>query len=589
VKLGGELGSGLSSGLSEKTVTSAPDERRYFRPPHRARPPVAHHASRPRRPWWQIRRGSAHGRVKTHGLRGRVAVPSLVAGLGFALSLPPWGFWVLAFPAAALLWWRLEGLRLRARALAGWMVGVGMFVPGLWWATSFNTYGGAVLMAAEALAPCLACAAVPRQPRGRTVALAGAMVLGEALRDTWPFGGLPIGSLALGQVAGPLGGSARLGGPLLLVGLVCIAGGGLGLLITAAGRAVTDRRLLRRALRPAAGGVVAMAVVAAVAAGGAAAPDGGSAVGTLRIAAVQGGGVRGLRQAEVAPSVVYGAQVAATDEIASHDGGRAPQLVLWPEDVVALDGLLDGSGAERDLASTAVRLRATLVAGVTDTVSGARFRNEIVAFSPQGSLVARFEKVHRVPFGEYVPYRGFFEHLADLSAVPLDAIPGHANGVLATPAGHLGALVSYEVFYPSRGRVATRAGAQLLIVPTNTSSYRTSQVPCQELAAARLQAIAEGRDLVQAAPTGFSAVIDNRGTVLARTSLSVRAVIVGDVAMRKGQTLYERAGDIPVLLLAVVLVLGGWLRSLGAEVEPPPPPPSSRRRRRRVTLSQRGA
>jgi apolipoprotein N-acyltransferase len=564
--------------VSEDTVTSTPEERRYFRPPHRARAPVAHHASPPPRPWWQLRRGTTGGRVKTHGLRGRVAVPSLVAGLGFALSLPPWGFWVLAFPAAALLWWRLEGLRARARALAGWMVGVGMFVPGLWWATSFNTYGGAVLMAVEALAPCLACVAVPRQSRGRTIALAGAMVLFEALRDTWPFGGLPIGSIALGQVAGPFGQSARLGGPLLLVGLVLLAGGGLALLTTATVRAVTDRPHLGRARRAGAAGVVTLAVVLGAAAGGTAAPDGGNAVASLRVAAVQGGGVRGLRQSEAAPSVVYGAQVAATDDITSHDGGRPPQLVLWPEDVVALQGLLDGSGAAHDLASTAVRLRTTLVAGVTETVSGGRFRNEIVAFSPTGRLVARFEKVHRVPFGEYVPYRGFFSHLADLSAVPLDAIPGHANGVLATPAGRLGTLVSYEVFYVSRGRIATRAGARLLIVPTNTSSYKASQVPTQEIAAARLQAIAEGRDLLQAAPTGFSAVIDHRGTVLARTPLSVRAVIVRDVAMRSGQTVYERVGDLPVLVLAAVMVLGGWLRSLGARVDPAAPPRRTRRR-----------
>ena len=144
-----------------------------------------------------------------------------------------------------------------------------------------------------------------------------------------------------------------------------------------------------------------------------------------------------------------------------------------------------------------------------------------MAFSPAGKLVARFEKVHRVPFGEYIPYRGFFKHLADLSSVPLDAIPGHGNGVLHTPAGPLGTLVSYEVFYAERGPVATRAGAQLLVDPTNTSSYLTSQVPTQEIAAARIQAIAEGRDVVQAAPTGFSAVIDHRGRVLARIDLGV--------------------------------------------------------------------
>ena len=589
-------------------------------------------------------------------------MPSLAAGAGLALSLPPWGWWVLAFPAAGLLWWRLGGLRLRARLLAGWATGLGLFVPGLWWATTFNTYGGAVLMAVESLFPLLACAAVPRRARGRTVVLAGAMVLVEALRDTWPFGGLPMGGVALGQAAGPLAGAARVGGPLLLVGLVWLGGAGVAILaeevLRWVGRARANRRLAaseadrqpgtparrhapeespstyppgtgwwgttaapetppepagatpppgrrvqapapapapataslraRRhdvrtgttfgaptaapprgpAARPVLAAVVAMAAVAGIGAWGTSAPDGGPALRTVRVAAVQGGGVRGLRKADVDPAVVYAAQLAASAEIPGRDGGRAPSLVVWPEDVVSLDTPLDGSQAEKDLSGLAVRLHTTLEAGVTETVRGRRFLNEVVAFAPSGALVGRFEKVHRVPFGEYVPYRWFFKHLADLSGVPLDAVPGHGNGVLHTPAGPLGTMVSYEVFYAQRGRITTRAGAQLLTDPTNTSSYLTSQVPTQEVAAARLQAIAEGRDLVQAAPTGFSALVDHTGRVVARSALAERAVIIGDVSLRSGRTLYERAGDLPVLVVSGLFVLGGWLATLGSDPDP---------------------
>ena len=64
---------------------------------------------------------------------------------------------------------------------------------------------------------------------------------------------------------------------------------------------------------------------------------------TLRVASVQGGGVRGLRKSEVDPATVTAAQFAATAEIASHDGGRAPSLVVWPEDVVSLDTPIDGT------------------------------------------------------------------------------------------------------------------------------------------------------------------------------------------------------------------------------------------------------
>jgi apolipoprotein N-acyltransferase len=522
--------------------------------------------------------------------RGGVVVPSLVAGAGLALSLPPWGFWVLAFPAAGLLWWRLGGLRVRARLLAGWTAGLGLFVPGLWWATTFNTYGGVVLMAVESLAPALACAVVPGRARGRAGALAGAMVLAEALRSTWPFGGLPMGGVALGQASGPLAGAARVGGPLLLVGLVWLGGGGLAILAAAVAANVRRARAggLERTPWTARGaalaGTAALAVVAGIGVWGAAAPDGGPTAHTLRIATVQGGGVRGLRKSQVDPATVTAAQFAATNEIAQRDQGRSPSLVVWPEDVVSLDTGIDGTQVEKNLAALAVGLHATLVVGVTETVSTRGFYNEIVAFSPTGALVARFEKVHRVPFGEYIPYRGFFKHLADLSSVPLDAIPGHGNGVLHTPAGRLGTLVSYEVFYSERGWITTRAGAQLLVDPTNTSSYLTSQVPTQEIAAARLQAISEGRDVVQAAPTGFSAVIDHRGRLLARTDLGVRQVIVRDVSLRAGRTLYERVGDLPVLLLSLILVVAGWLAAFGAD---PDPKSTNTARRERQALVER--
>ena len=487
--------------------------------------------------------------------KGGVVISSFVAGVGLALSLPPWGFWVLAPPAAGLLWWRLGGLRWRQRLLAGWVAGLGLFLIGLWWVISFNVYGGITLIILQALALALACLATPAG-RGRIAALTGAMVLVEAVRSGWPLGGLPLGGIALGQAGGPLADAARIGGPLLLVGLVWLAGAGLGAVLCAFRLPGPHRA------RQMGAGLIALALVAGLALWGSLAADGGPGSSTLRVASVQGGGVRGLRKSEVNPASVFAAQQAATAEIGSVDGGHPPTLVVWPEDAVSLDAPLDQTTAERTLARTAERLRATLTVGITETVSSTSFRNEIVAFGPDGRLVARFEKVHRVPFGEYIPARSFFSHLANLSAVPLDAIPGHGDGVLSTPAGPIGTMVSYEVFFADRGRIATRAGAQVLIVPTNTSSYATSQVPTQEIAASRIQALAEGRDLVQSSPTGFSAIIDHDGRVLSRSNLGLRQVLVGDVRLRTGRTLYERAGDLPVLIGAGLLLLGGWLAAL---------------------------
>jgi apolipoprotein N-acyltransferase len=107
-----------------------------------------------------------------------------------------------------------------------------------------------------------------------------------------------------------------------------------------------------------------------------------------------------------------------------------------------------------------------------------------------------------------------------------------------------------------------RAGAELLAVPTNTSSYATSQVPSQEIAAAVVQAVETGRDLVQAAPTGYSAVITARGVVVARSRLGKRQVLVATVALRRGMTPYDHWGDLPVLIVSALALGAGWARQL---------------------------
>jgi apolipoprotein N-acyltransferase len=408
----------------------------------------------------------------------------------------------------------------------------------------------------EALFFAAAAAATP-PGRGRALAFVGACTLAEALRFAWPFGGLPLGGVFLGQADGPLLQLARLGGPLLITAGVYAAG--VALATVAAW--LWCRRANTRGPTLVGAGALAAGLVALIVAG-VFAPDGGAAVGRVRVALVQGGGQRGLSKEQVPPARVYDAQLAAMEVVAS--ATRPPELVLWPEDVVALDRPLAGSPEAARLSRLAADLHTTLLVGVTEPASSTTFRNEIVAWGPDGRVVGVFEKVHRVPFGEYVPLRSFFSHFADLSGVPTDAVPGHGSGLMRTPAGALGLLVSFETFYAERSHDSVRAGAELLAVPTNTSSYSTSQVPSQETAAETVQAVQTGRDLVAAAPTGFSAVVTQRGVVQARSSLGRRQVLFATVALHRGFTPYDHWGDPPVLVLAALALVAGWLRQWGA-------------------------
>jgi apolipoprotein N-acyltransferase len=378
---------------------------------------------------------------------------------------------------------------------------------------------------------------------------------------------------------GPLVGAARLGGPLLLTALVFAGGAGLA---EVAGRLRRTTGPARSGMAGMAGmaGMVALVAVVAVGVAGALAPDGGPAVATLRVAAVQGGGVRGFTALETGRAGDFAAELAATEPLVW--ARPRPELVLWPEDVIAIGVPVAASTPGRAVSALALRLRATVLAGVTVLVGTSRFRNEIVAWGPDGRILGEFEKVHRVPFGEYVPFRGFFSHLASLAAVPRDAIAGHGTGLLRTPAAPVGVLVSFEVFFAGRARSSVRAGARLLVVPTNTSSYSSEQMPSQEVAADQVQAVSEGRDLVQASPTGYSTFVTNTGVVTRQSGLSERAVLSGPVALRRGATVYARFGDLPVLVLAGLGVAAGlaaelrWRRRAGAG-HPDGAPPSGRR------------
>ncbi|HEX2064848.1 MAG TPA: apolipoprotein N-acyltransferase, partial [Acidimicrobiales bacterium] len=309
--------------------------------------------------------------------------------------------------------------------------------------------------------------------------------------------------------------------------------------------------LASRRFRQAAVGV---AVVVVVAVTGWLAPDGGDGP-TIRTALVQGGGPRGFRATETDAAEVVRRHLAASAEL------RPPlDLVLWPEDVVDVEGPTRRAPEGAQLADVARRNRTTLVAGVVEGAGDDHFRNAALAWSPDGDLIGRYDKAKRVPFGEYVPLRGVVEDLVDLSAIPRDALAGSGPGLLRTPPADAGVLISYEVFFARRGRAAVRAGGDLLLVPTNAASFSTSQMPAQELAAARLRAIEAGRDLVQASPTGYSAYVDHRGRIRVRTALGRRAVVQRTVTLRTDPTVYVALGDWP-LVTASVLALGGawWL------------------------------
>ena len=466
----------------------------------------------------------------------------LVAGGLLAGSMPPRTAWYLAPLGAAVLTWSLAGRAWRQRLVLGATTGLAFFLPTLSWLTGFHPVGFVAVVVLEVVLFAVAMLVVDARP-ARWWTVPAALVALEALRARFPFGGFPIPGIALGQLDGPFAAAAPLGGSLLVVGLATGAGAAM------TGLLVAGRRF---------GTLVAVAALTTASAVGIAlaAPDGGS-TDSLRAALVQGGGPRGI------PAVVSDADAVTERQfLLSEELPSDLDLVLWPESSLGVSGPASGTPEAERVAEPARRTGATVVAGLSESYED-RFRNAAVAWGPDGRLIDRYEKVHRVPFGEYIPARALFEKLSDMtSLVPRDAVPGRGPGLLRTPAGPLGVVISYEVFFSDRTRAAVNAGGQVLLVPTNAASYTTEEVPATEVAAARMRALETDRAVLQAAPTGYTAIVRPDGRVVAQSGLGTPEVLTATVPMRTALTVYVRTGDVPVLALVAAALLAGPLTLL---------------------------
>jgi apolipoprotein N-acyltransferase len=217
-----------------------------------------------------------------------------------------------------------------------------------------------------------------------------------------------------------------------------------------------------------------------------------------------------------------------------------------------------GSAEEAQLSALAQQFHATVVAGVVEDAGPEHFKNAAVAIGPDGTQVDRYDKVRRVPYGEYVPLRFMLDPIAKSILPPRDQIPGHDPNVLHTPAGRLGTVISWEVFFGRRVRAAMHHDADLVINPTNGSSYWLTQVQSQQIASSSLRAVESGRWLVQAAPTGFSAIVNPAGDVVQRTGIGEAGVLQQQVELRHGSTIATLVGDVPALVVALGAIAVAW-------------------------------
>lgn len=489
----------------------------------------------------------------TGGMRSRLGAAGwcVVAGGLIALSIPPAGFWPLAIVGVAVWDRLLSGQSVAVRVQRSFLVAAVWLFPMMLWMWDLTAPGYLIAGLLFSGYFAAAGAAVPPGP-GRWLVLPAALALAELARWSFPYEGVPLATLAMGQADSPLAQPARLGGALLVSALVGVAG-------------VALSTASQRRWRPSA---VAAAVVV-VAVGLAAMAPTGDVVGTMDVAAVQGGGPQRTRASTSDAQAVFERHVDATAMVTT-----PVDLVVWPENVVSVEGVLAGSAVDAEIAGLARELNAPIVVGVTEGISDTEFLNASIVYLPNGVMGERYDKVLRVPFGEYVPWRGLLERLAPNAGLPRrDARAGAGPAVLATPAGPVGVAISWEVFFTGRARDGITNGGQVLLNPTNGSSYWLTQVQSQQVASSQLRAIETGRWVVQASPTGFSAIVDADGRVVERTDLGEQRVLQHTVERRTGTTVATWLGPLPVAVLAAAAIaIGWWMQRRKGSLTPQPAP-----------------
>ena len=502
----------------------------------------------------------------------RRALIAFGVGALSALAQAPFDAWPVLFATFPVLVWLTDGAaggRLRgvpSAAAAGWWFGFGYFLAGLYWIghaflVDAKTFGWLLPVAVIGLPAGMACytavgLALARLlwTRGpaRLLALALALTLAEWLRGhlftgfPWnAFGYALTGPLVLAQSAALIG----------IWGLTFVAVA----VFASPATFADDRRDSRRPWLPLALGLALLGTLAAH--------------GALRLARTPTTLVDGVRLRIMQPNLPqdekfnYGAkQKVMSLYLELSDRSTGPQStgvrdvthLIWPES--AFPFLL---AREPD----ALAQIAALLPQGTVLITGAvrapesppgqapqRAYNAVYVIDHDGSILSVYDKVHLVPFGEFLPFQELFERLGlmQLTKVPGGFIAGDRRRAQSVPrAPRFLPLICYEIIFPGEAVPRGERPGWLLNL-TNDGWFGISSGPYQHLQQARVRAIEQGLPLVRAANTGISAVIDPLGRVLRSLPLGTEGVLDAPLPRRIEPTLYVRAGEVPAALILLI-------------------------------------
>jgi apolipoprotein N-acyltransferase len=236
---------------------------------------------------------------------------------------------------------------------------------------------------------------------------------------------------------------------------------------------------------------------------------------------------------------------------------QPPGLVVWPESPAPF---YTGDPQFRAaLSHIATADHAWVVAGSIGEEKAAnspqqpnRIYNSAVLVSPEGESIARYDKVHLVPFGEYVPFKDWLSFAGGLTKEVGDFSRGHSRQPLQAGDEKLGIFICYESVFPDEVRQFAENGAQVFVNISNDGWYGDSGAYAQHLKQARMRAIENDRWLLRTTNTGVTAAIDPFGRVAATVPRKIRTALDASYALVDSKTFYTRHGDWLAYLCAII-------------------------------------
>ena len=519
------------------------------------------------------------------GLTGaRRAMAAILAGAISALALAPFSIWPVLFVTFAVLVWlldgcyadnRMRGPRLKAAALIGFWFGFGYFFVSLYWiAEAFLVEperhawllpfvmtampGGMALFFAGATA----LAILLWRPGGaRALALAIAFALAEYARGH-VLTGLPWNLLGYGLTENA--GLMQLASIFGVYALSLIA-----VLVFSSPATIvtpTGSRLAAPKSAAAMAGLLLVLLALGYAWGERRLNSAGVATTDIRLRIVQANIDQANKWRPENAASIFDEYIDLSKSAGGARGLAGINLVIWPETAVPF--LLADSPDALAAIGEVLPEGSTLLVGSARLVetrdeSGSieqrRVYNSLLVIDDKANVVSVYDKIHLVPFGEYLPFQEFLESLGfmQMTGVRGGFSVGTGTRRLTVPgAPHASPLICYEIIFPD-AIMAPEGRTGWLLNVTNDAWFGTSAGPYQHFQQARIRAVEQGLPLVRAANTGVSAIVDPYGRIVAELGIGERGVVDGLLPQALKPTLFARHGR-AVELTMLGLALVAW-------------------------------